>query len=189
MIANSGSTATVDYSPGSEYWSLHSDLTQAGTILGTPAFMPPEQAIGAIDKIDARSDVFGLGAILCVILTGKPPFVAENAETTRQIAARGQLDDCFARLDATNEEPELIALTKRCLSADAAGRPAHAGEVATAVAAFRADAERRTRQAEMDRATAEVKAAEERKRRRMQRAGPGDAESLCRGRYRGVVDR
>ncbi len=49
------------------------DFTQAGSVLGTPAFMPPEQAIGAIDQIDERSDVFGLGAILCMILTGKPP--------------------------------------------------------------------------------------------------------------------
>jgi len=57
-----------------------SGRTQAGSILGTPAFMPPEQAIGAIDQVDPRSDVFGLGAILAVILTGQPPFVAPTAE-------------------------------------------------------------------------------------------------------------
>ena len=146
------------------------DVTQAGSLLGTPAFMPPEQAIGAIDLVTERSDVFGLGAILCVILTGKPPFVAESAESTRQIAARGKLDDAFARLDACGAEPELIALAKRCLSPEACDRPADAGEVAKAVAALRADAERRARQAETDRATTEVKIAEERKRRRVQRA-------------------
>jgi serine/threonine protein kinase len=47
--------------------------TQAGSLLGTPAFMPPEQAIGAVDRIDARSDVFSLGGILCAVLTGRPP--------------------------------------------------------------------------------------------------------------------
>ena len=146
------------------------DVTQAGSLLGTPAFMPPEQAIGAIDLVTERSDVFGLGAILCVILTGKPPFVAESAESTRQIAARGKLDDAFARLDTCGAEPELIALAKRCLSPEACDRPADAGEVARAVAALRADAERRARQAEMDRATTEVKVAEERKRRRVWRA-------------------
>jgi serine/threonine protein kinase len=49
-------------------------FTRAGSVLGTPAFMPPEQAAGAVGKVDRRSDVFGLGAILVVILTGRPPF-------------------------------------------------------------------------------------------------------------------
>ncbi len=146
------------------------DITQAGSLLGTPAFMPPEQALGAIDLITERADVFGLGAILCVILTGQPPFVAANAEATRLLAVQGKLGDAFARLAACGAEAELIALAKRCLSPDAADRPADAGEVAKAVAALRADAERRARQAEMDRATAEVKATEGRKRRRVQRA-------------------
>ena len=47
--------------------------TEAGSVLGTPAFMPPEQAAGAVDLIGPRTDVFGLGALLCVILTGRPP--------------------------------------------------------------------------------------------------------------------
>src|SRR5262249_6781999 len=73
--------------------------TQAGSVLGTPAFMPPEQALGAVGRIDARSDVFGLGAILAVILTGKPPFDAGSAETVRIQAAQGNVADCFARLE------------------------------------------------------------------------------------------
>src|SRR5262249_23892449 len=47
-------------------------VTRAGSVLGTPAYMPPEQAIGAVDQVDKRADVFGLGAILCQILTGRP---------------------------------------------------------------------------------------------------------------------
>ncbi len=190
MVGGFGEVQVMDWGLAKELGSTHStdprasdeslsaelragrdgaDVTQAGSLLGTPAFMPPEQAVGAIDQIDERADVFGLGAILCVILTGEPPFIADTAEAARVLAARGKLDTCFTRLDACGAEPELVALCKRCLSPEVADRPANAGEVARAVAAFRADAERRARQAETDRATAEVKVAEERKRRRVQR--------------------
>jgi tetratricopeptide (TPR) repeat protein len=147
-------------------------LTQAGTVLGTPAFMPPEQALGALNKVDARSDVFGLGGILAVILTGAPPFQADSAETTRLRAAQGKVDECFARLDECGAEPDLVALCKQCLAPDPAGRPADAGAVARAVAGLRAAADERARQAELDRVkvAAELQMAEQRKRRRVQAA-------------------
>lgn len=49
------------------------DLTQEGAILGTPVYMPPEQALGKIQAIDERSDIYSLGAILYEILTLQPP--------------------------------------------------------------------------------------------------------------------
>jgi tetratricopeptide (TPR) repeat protein len=156
---------------GTEVVSLRDSddlFTQAGSVLGTPAFMPPEQAVGAIGKVDRRSDVFGLGALLAVILTGKPPFAAASSETTRVKAAQGDVADCFARLDSCGAEPELVALCKRCLSPRPAERPADASEVARAVAELRAAADERARRAELERATAQVKAVEERKRRRVQ---------------------
>jgi tetratricopeptide (TPR) repeat protein len=149
-------------------------FTQAGSVLGTPAFMPPEQAVGAVGKVGKHSDVFGLGAILAVILTGKPPFVASSTETTRVQAATGDVAECFARLDACGADPELVALCKRCLSPRAEDRPADAGEVAGTVASLRAAADERARRAELDRvraegekAAAEVRAAEQRRRARL----------------------
>jgi tetratricopeptide (TPR) repeat protein len=152
-------------------------LTQAGSVLGTPAYIPPEQALGAVHEVDARSDVFGLGAILAAVLTGRPPFVGDAADTTRVMAARGEVQGCFARLEACGADPELVALCKRCLAPKRDDRPADAGEVARAVAELRAAADDRARRAELDRvkaegerAAAEARAAEQRKRRRVQAA-------------------
>ena len=131
--------------------------TRFGDYMGTPAYMPPEQAIGAVDKIDARSDVFGLGAILCAMLTGQPPFNGGSAESTRQLAAQGKLGDAFARLDSCGAEPEWVALAKRCLSAEPADRPANGTEVANEVAKLRAAADERAKQAEIGKARSDTR--------------------------------
>ena len=54
------------------------NLTQSGAILGTPAWMSPEQAAGQTDSIDVATDVYSLGAVLFAMLTGRPPFQAAS---------------------------------------------------------------------------------------------------------------
>ncbi len=162
-LAHEETKAWTKVSPTPE-GGLH---TVAGSLVGTPAFIPPEQAVGDIAKVNERSDVFGLGALLAVILTGRPPYLGETYEAMRVQAVRGELNDCFGRLDASGAEPELVALCKKCLAPEPGDRPRDAGEVAQAVAGLRAAAEERAELAERERLAAEVQAAEQTKRRKV----------------------
>src|SRR5262249_34987431 len=144
--------------------------TEDGALLGTPAYMPPEQANGEVALLDRRADVFGLGAILCEVLTGKPPYVGRSSEEVRRRAANGDLADALARLDGCAAEQELIALARRGLSAEAAGRPRDAREVADGLSACLDGVQGRLQAAQRQRAVALARQAEQAKRRRVQLA-------------------
>lgn len=66
--------------------------TLQGEIMGTPAFMAPEQAAGRSDQIDQRSDVYGLGAILYEVLTGQAPFSGDSALDVLQVVREKEPD-------------------------------------------------------------------------------------------------
>jgi len=88
-----------------------SPQTAYGTILGTPAYMPPEQARGEVDRIDERSDVYSLGGILYFLLTGRPPRAAGSEvevivpprQRNREVARRLQ-SICLKALRASPAE-------------------------------------------------------------------------------------
>jgi eukaryotic-like serine/threonine-protein kinase len=127
------------------------NLTQAGTVLGTFAYMPPEQARGEVTHLDRRCDVFGLGAILCEILTGKAPYEGSREEVKIH-AQLGFTQPALVRLETSTADGELTALVRSRLSVRAADRPADAALVATEVAAYLAAVQERLRKAEVERA-------------------------------------
>jgi len=140
------------------------DLSRIGEAMGTPAYMPPEQAQGAWNRVDLRADVFSLGGILCTILTGKPPYIGASVIEVVKRAQIADLSEAFARLDASSADAELIHLAKWCLAPKAADRPPDAGAVAALVEAYRLGVEERLRSAERQRAVLAAKAKEARKR-------------------------
>lgn len=175
LRSGAGSDAPGTFEP-------HGSQTAMGSVMGTPAYMPPEQALGEIDNMDERADVFGLGAILCEILTSKPPYVGTDGTAVFRQASRGKLDDCMSRLDACGADADLVALTKYCLELEPKDRPRDAGVLAERVSAHLESVETRLRETELHRAAeaaqadealhtvaeAEAKAKAERRARRLQ---------------------
>ena len=126
-----------------------SDLSRAGSVLGTPSYMAPEQARGEVDRLDERCDVFALGSLLCEILTGEPAFIGRSSGEIQRKASRGELKDAFDRLNGTGSDAELAGLAKECLAPELEDRPRHAGEVAAGIIAYQTGVQERLRQAEI----------------------------------------
>jgi tetratricopeptide (TPR) repeat protein len=129
--------------------------------------MAPEQARGETQALSTSWDVFGLGAILCTILTGRPPYPGRASPELWRQAQSADLGAAWERLDVCGADPELVALARRCLAPRADDRPRDAGQVAGEMARYLASVQERLQQTRIRQAEAEVTAREERKRRRL----------------------
>lgn len=115
---------------------LAPDLTGGRDLgpVGTPSYMSPEQASGNRDELDARSDVWGLGAMLFEILTGRAPYVGRSPwDVLAEV--RSKPPPRVASLEP-QAPPELVAVCERALSWNREHRYAHAGELAAELEAF-----------------------------------------------------
>jgi serine/threonine protein kinase len=140
MISAFGEVQVLDWglalvTPKEDSGSVAVEDARRGADFGNPAYMAPEQARG--EATDLRADVFGLGGLLCHMLTGGPPFTGESVAAVARKAVTAELGDALSRLDRCRGDTELVALAKQCLRQRREDRPLDAGQVARLIAKAR----------------------------------------------------
>lgn len=126
LIADDGQPYVTDFGLA-KLFDHDGDLTATGNAMGTPGYMPPEQATGSWDIVGKSSDIYSLGAVLYATLTGRAPFKSKNPLDTmysvvyeRPTHPRSRNPDC---------DPQLATIALKCLEKDPARRYATAREL------------------------------------------------------------
>jgi len=127
LVDKDGTPRVTDFGLAKRVEGKSDGLTATGQVLGTPSYMPPEQALGQNAQVGPMADVYSLGAVLYCLLTGKPPFQAANpVDTLMQVVTREpvglrQLNSAVPR--------DLETITLKCLEKDPARRYRSAQEL------------------------------------------------------------
>ncbi len=100
-----------------------------GEAMGTPSYMPPEQAQGLHDQVSYTSDVFSLGGILCKILTGEELYDRDTVREQFEAASEGDLSEARERIHNCQADDVLKKLATDCLQVDPNDRPQSASEI------------------------------------------------------------
>jgi len=145
MLGSFGETYLLDWGlarvkgkadPRSQDLSMAPDITGGlqPAAVGTPSYMSPEQALGRVDEMDERTDVWGLGAVLYEVLTDQPPYVGQSAiDVIQQVLT----DDWKpVKALAPDAPDDLVAVCGRALAKDPAQRYASAKELAADIEAW-----------------------------------------------------
>ncbi len=135
LLTTDGSTMVADFGIARP-WGEMSKLTQSGVVVGTPAYMSPEQAAGE-RALDARTDIYALGCVLYEMLAGEMPYSGPNAQA---VLAR-RLSEPAPSLRTTRDLPVAVERTvARALARTPADRYASAAEFARALQSVEAPA-------------------------------------------------
>lgn len=145
-----GSVAPIDKAQNDSQSSLEAasnDETMVGAIVGTPAYMAPEQAAGQLEMLDARTDVYGLGAILFELLANRPPFRADSVDevlemvvnTDPELSVVKSSAASTAAVSSNSIPPALAAICLKALAKDPEQRYAKATDLAAEIEHWLAD--------------------------------------------------
>jgi len=146
LIGEFGETVVIDWGLAKEHGDSNDEpristpalpeLTQVGSVVGTPCFMAPEQARG--DDLDERADVFALGALLYNVLAGAPPYWDRSHDSKELIqAVLTRPPTPIAEL-APAAPADLLSIVERAMERDPEKRYANAGEIAAELHRFAA---------------------------------------------------
>lgn len=124
---------------GTEFTTLGGDIhdaeTRQDTVLGTPSYMAPEQLDSRFGDVDPRSDVYSLGVMLFMLLTGEKPYPGRGRDVIDLVVNSGPLpspEERYPRIP-----PELVAICRKALSKERKARFANASEMAKELKAYR----------------------------------------------------
>jgi tetratricopeptide (TPR) repeat protein len=134
MITAAGQVKLVDFGLA-QYIDAESHLTATGAVVGTPAYMSPEQAYGRREEINFHSDIYSMGACLYELLTGKQPFVADNSVALlRRIIEEPLVPPSRLRPDLSRD---LETIVLKAMAKDARDRYSSAEAMAADLRRFR----------------------------------------------------
>lgn len=133
LVSQAGRPMVLDFGLAKRM-NADSDLTHTGQILGTPSYMPPEQAAGKVRQIGPASDVYSLGAVFYTLLCGRPPFQSESTiETIKQVLER---PPAAPRLLNASIPLDLETICLKCLEKSPGNRFSSAAELAAELDRF-----------------------------------------------------